>query len=557
MKRAFILTVGLLATGFASWAQQPPSLIIGNANEETREAALEATLGQMRPQTPQPLGFTVPSTPIAEAITPDIQALARGLENDPLRIFNYVHDHIRHVLYFGSKKGAELTLLEKSGNDFDQCALLVALLRAAGYTNTVYQFGWMEMPYDSSSDHKDLHHWLQLSLVNTNWNYTSNYLRSLVYGIRGYPATAAIWGGNTFAFQRLWVKLTVGSTNYFLDPSFKVSEPIANLFSLTNAMQFGSNSLMSAAQGTDTGYSITGLSESAVRGSLTGYTTNLLNYIQTNYPNASVAQVLGGWQIVPSTNTTLSLAPQFTTYEWGGTMPILTWTNQPTELMSTLYVYFLGTYWGWYIPSLQGQRLTLTFDSYGEGVLWQEDNYLTWGYAYNYAYTDVATYVHHPVGYWDTNANSYVETYAFDQTTTNAFQDYSDYSSYSWTTYNLMYAFEPDWGWLQQRQDKLDSYRQQGYADYSFDVVSETLNVMSLNYALQTWSIQQIQAAQMGILPQNYNLMGRMGQETGNGYYFDIFLWKPGDYSSGGADAANSDRLARDSGVLTLSLIHI
>src|SRR6266496_3793145 len=86
-----------------------------------------------------------PLTPpaIAEAITADIRALARGLENDPVRIFNYVHDHIRYEVYFGSKKGAQLTLLEKSGNDFDQCALLMALLRAAGYNNANYQFGWM------------------------------------------------------------------------------------------------------------------------------------------------------------------------------------------------------------------------------------------------------------------------------------------------------------------------------------------------------------------------------------------------------------------------------
>src|SRR5262245_24430616 len=47
-------------------------------------------------------GPNVPSTPIAESITPDIQALARGLEYDPVRIFNYVHDHINYVLYFGS-----------------------------------------------------------------------------------------------------------------------------------------------------------------------------------------------------------------------------------------------------------------------------------------------------------------------------------------------------------------------------------------------------------------------------------------------------------------------
>jgi hypothetical protein len=51
------------------------------------------------------------SSAIAEAITPDISALARNLESDPTRIYNYVHDHIRYVHYFGSHKGAETTML--------------------------------------------------------------------------------------------------------------------------------------------------------------------------------------------------------------------------------------------------------------------------------------------------------------------------------------------------------------------------------------------------------------------------------------------------------------
>src|SRR6266581_34568 len=97
-------------------------------------------------------GISGGQSAIAEAITPEIQELARGLENDPKRIFDYVHDHIRHILYFGSKKGAELTLLERSGNDFDQSALLVALLSAAGYSNNVsYQYGWQQIPYDDLS----------------------------------------------------------------------------------------------------------------------------------------------------------------------------------------------------------------------------------------------------------------------------------------------------------------------------------------------------------------------------------------------------------------------
>ena len=53
-------------------------------------------------------------------------------------------------------------------------------------------------------------------------------------------------------------------------------------------------------------------------------------------------------------------------------------------------------------------------------------------------------------------------------------------------TYALIYAFEPDWGWLQQRQNKLDAYLQQGLTNGSRQVVSETLNVMGLDWMLQT-----------------------------------------------------------------------
>ncbi len=62
----------------------------------------------------------IPPTPpiIAEYVTPEIQALADGMQDNPLQIYNYVHDHIRYVLYFGSKKGAELTLLEKKRQRF-------------------------------------------------------------------------------------------------------------------------------------------------------------------------------------------------------------------------------------------------------------------------------------------------------------------------------------------------------------------------------------------------------------------------------------------------------
>lgn len=542
MKTKSFFTFVLLAVAAVCQGQesaQTPLILPGRGIDPAeREAAIrvkrEELAGQMQIESFNPLN--VPAAPIAEEVTGAIQQLARDLENDPVRIYNYVHDHIRHVMYFGSKKGAKLTLLEKSGNEFDQCALLMALLRAAGHTNAGYQFGWMRMPYESA-DHKDLKHWLQLSLSNSNWNTTSNYLDNLVRVYRGYPATAAIWGSNTFAFQRIWVALTNGSTVYYLDPAFKVHEPIPGI-NLQTATGLSSNSLMSIAGGTDAGYYVTNLNEVAIRSTLTAYTTNLLNYIQTNCPNASVAEVLSGWRIVPSTNITLSQTLPFLTHEWSGQMPVLNWANQPTNLMSRLTVAFGFTNFTCFMPQLKGQRLNLAVDFFSYVYLSLEGAFV----AADYAYTgDVAIRVNHPIGYWDTNNNDFVDTTAYDQSSTNSYWA-SDGNPPYFNIYNIAYAFEPDWGWLQERQNLLDYYRQTS-PDDNFWVYAETMNVMSLQYLLQTSWAEQMLAAQTGVLPQLHHFVGRLAQEAAHGYYFDFFMAKGGDISGAGFDAANTNRL--------------
>jgi hypothetical protein len=69
-----------------------------------------------------------------------IVAKAQALGNDPVRIYNFVHDTIVTEIYAGSKKGAVGTLREAAGNDYDQASLLIALLRAAG-VDARYQIG--------------------------------------------------------------------------------------------------------------------------------------------------------------------------------------------------------------------------------------------------------------------------------------------------------------------------------------------------------------------------------------------------------------------------------
>jgi len=87
-----------------------------------------AYLDKKRPFTPEDLASS-PEAPI----TVEIAALAQSLHWSPAEIYGWVTNNIKSEWYWGLMKGAEETLHQKSGNDADQAALLVALLRASGY----------------------------------------------------------------------------------------------------------------------------------------------------------------------------------------------------------------------------------------------------------------------------------------------------------------------------------------------------------------------------------------------------------------------------------------
>ena len=162
-------------------------------------------------------------------------------------------------------------------------------------------------------------------------------------------------------------------------------------------------------------------------------------------------------------------------------MTTLSWTYEPTNLMSTLAISFAGVNYQWLLPQLQGQRLSLVFSNNGVAQLWQEDTLRAQNATSGSGTTNVVLTVTHPIGTWDTvnNVLIYNSTNFANHTVTNAYQCTN-------ATYALLYAFEPDWGWLQQRQNKLDTYLQEGLGNGSRQVTSETLNVMGLTWLLQT-----------------------------------------------------------------------
>ncbi|WP_281184599.1 transglutaminase family protein [Trichlorobacter lovleyi] len=77
--------------------------------------------------------------------TPEIQAKALELGNNPVKIYEWVRNNFKFEPYYGSLKGAQQTLLEMSGNDFDQASLLIALLRSANIP-AHYVYGTIELP---------------------------------------------------------------------------------------------------------------------------------------------------------------------------------------------------------------------------------------------------------------------------------------------------------------------------------------------------------------------------------------------------------------------------
>ena len=289
------------------------------------------------------------------------------------------------------------------------------------------------------------------------------------------------------------------------------------------------NSLMTAAGGTATADYVKGVNEANVRSTLQGYSSNLLATIQNIYPNASVQKILGGQQIMPWTNGLSQLSPPFPLDTRAG-YPELTWNYQPTNFMATFAISFGGTNVQWYYPQLQGQRLSLTLQSTsgsGKAQLWLDDLLVAQANTTGSSVSVTITITHH-YGSWDT-VNHVPTGTKYDSSTARNYQCAN-------SSYAILYCFEPDPKYLRERQDRLDSYLQLGYASGSRQVVTETLNPLGLNWMLQTKQVYDIMAQQDGILPEYCDRIGRMAQESGGGYYVDVYLQLVGAFQDGVKD---------------------
>jgi transglutaminase-like putative cysteine protease len=154
-------------------------------------------------------------------ITPEITAKAIELGKNPVKIYEYVRNNFQYEPYYGSLKGAQQTLQEMTGNDYDQASLLIALLRASGI-HARYISGTIELPIEK--------------LMNWVGGVTNPTTAAQVLATAGVPGKLITEGGKIkyAQFEHCWVEAYVPYGNYRgavrddsnktwipLDPSFK------------------------------------------------------------------------------------------------------------------------------------------------------------------------------------------------------------------------------------------------------------------------------------------------------------------------------------------------
>ena len=224
-----------------------------------------------------------------------IQELARGLDHDWERCFDFVRNHIAYTPYPGIMKGPERTLLDREGNAADQSFLLCALLRASCYDSATVLYmplddngGFIFPLYDiGSRTPYNAYDWL---------DYSSRSSATLARKLISNGLDLRLIGDDHVAIEHYWVRVEIEGNVVHLDPSIK-PQPITTAKNAKSASGYNRSDFLSAAGGTVDANSVMNLSQSGIAAYLKDRVADLK--AAWNEAGASPLSVLGGVSITP------------------------------------------------------------------------------------------------------------------------------------------------------------------------------------------------------------------------------------------------------------------
>jgi hypothetical protein len=317
-------------------------------------------------------------------ITPEIEALALELEHNPVKIYNWVHDNIQFIPTYGSIQGSQMTLETKSGNAFDTASLLIALLRAAGI-HARYAYGTVRIPINQAM----------------NWvgGVTSPEAAMQLFAQGGIPTAGLAQGGSIkfLKLEHIWVEAWIdffpsrgarhktGDSWVPMDASFKQYEFTEGMDIQGNvpfdAEGFVDQIVNTAQINEDEGW-VSGIDQTFMETTLQNYQTQMEAYINDTNPDATVGEVLGTQNIIPSNRPILAGSLPYPVMAKAGFFQEIP-SNLRKEFQFNLYasdmdrmlenpVFSLKKS----LPELAGKRLTLSFEPASEADRQVIESYL-------------------------------------------------------------------------------------------------------------------------------------------------------------------------------------
>lgn len=316
------------------------------------------------------------SADLAETIeikfTPAIQAKAQELGNNPIKIYEYVRNNFEYEPYYGSLKGAQQTLLEKTGNDFDQASLLIALLRVSNIPAR-YVYGTVEIPIEK--------------IMNWVGGVTDPNTAAQILATAGVPGKLLTEGGKIkyAQMEHVWVEAYVPYGNYRgamrddsiktwipLDPSFKQYDYKRGMDLYTAVAINGETYIQDYI--TDTSPSpvpleLQQLFPDYAISPYQYYSRRLLNYIDNNFPDSTTEDIIG--------DETIALTKTIIKKEYPyllGSLPYkvvtrgATYSAIPNNLRPSIsftienpLTYEIDLSYNITLPEISGKRITLSY----------------------------------------------------------------------------------------------------------------------------------------------------------------------------------------------------
>jgi hypothetical protein len=242
-------------------------------------------------------------------LTPEIKELARELDYNPVKIFEYVHNNIDYAPYYGSVKGAQETLWQKAGNDFDQASLLMALLRASGIPCR-YVYGVVRIPFEQVKN------WVGIEDDRSALNF---------FATNGIPSKGLLIGDKVAFLEKehVWVEACVSFNHCYgtstdqtgkawapMDPSFKEYEEKPGI-DLASKIPFDEQEFTSRFEQKlnvyDNGNALSNIDQELLTETIKKHYASVYSYIQSEMPNATMEEIIGSRSIVPQKYAVLPL----------------------------------------------------------------------------------------------------------------------------------------------------------------------------------------------------------------------------------------------------------